>query len=446
MAKKFVKSKKLSKRISLFVAATLVLAGVASTFAVANIVQTQRQEASLAAQASVASQPSDVFNLSYWKLTLPIDTPQPGDPDEIKQPQLATYTSQYFKLNDAKDAVTFYSPAGGDTTDGSSYARSELRERRDHSNPYTFASDCPDKDKVEEACWSTSSGYHIMTIDQKITHIPTTKPHVVVGQIHDNKDDVTVFRLEGKTLFVDANRYKKADIILTNNYQLGTRFTVAFEVVNDETTYYYNGQRVGSLPAKYTGGYFKAGMYVQSKEGKVNGVQQYGEVEIYDVKVCHAANKEGCQNQQPNPTSFPTPVPTATPVSTIKPSATPRPTSTPKPSATPKPTSTPKPTPPAQVSGKVTGITATSPKDSRVVVKWNAYSGASKYKIYMSKNSASSFKLQDTTSKLTKTFNLPSCKTNYFRVEAYDKKNKKIATSDIAGVLVSIGNPVHPCD
>jgi len=295
-------SKKIRARFNMIVLASLLLFGIGTTVSLAKYLQTQSTNEKVGASATNASKPSEVFDLSIWKLTLPIDTKENGkSPDEIVQPELSTYTSDYFKLNSTRDAITFKSPAGGSTTGKSSYARSELRERK--STPFSFTSDCTELRKPEEACWSTSIGYHIMTIDQKITRIPTTKAHVVVGQIHDQPDDVTVFRLEGKTLFVDANRYSKPDIILTNNYELGTRFTVSFEVYDDQTIYYYNGQEVGSLPVKYKNGYFKAGMYVQSNEQN----NQFGEVDIYDVKVCHASSKAAASSECGSITPSPTP-------------------------------------------------------------------------------------------------------------------------------------------
>ncbi len=41
------------------------------------------------------------------------------------------------------------------------------------------------------------------------------KPHIVAGQIHDADDDVIVFRLEGKKLFIDHNGAELA-LCLTN--------------------------------------------------------------------------------------------------------------------------------------------------------------------------------------------------------------------------------------
>jgi hypothetical protein len=72
--------------------------------------------------------PSSILHLRNWKLTLPIDTEHNGSPDEIKQPELETYSSQFLCLNARKDAVVFKAFTGGETTKGSNYPRSELRE------------------------------------------------------------------------------------------------------------------------------------------------------------------------------------------------------------------------------------------------------------------------------------------------------------------------------
>jgi hypothetical protein len=436
MPKNTLKSKKLSKQLGLIVAAGLVFTGVVTTYAIAKKVQYDRQQASLAAQATQATYPSQILDLSFWKLTLPIN-----NAEEIKQPILATYTSQYMKVNANGTGVTFYSPAGGDTTGRSNYARSELRERRNTANEYTFdAQDCPAKDKPNEACWSSYKGYHFMSIDQAITNIPVIKPEVVVGQIHDKPDDVVVFRLDNKRLYVniDNDRFGGSDITLTDNYQLGTRFTVAFEVENNVTNFYYNGAYVGKMTGRYNGGYFKAGMYVQSREAleKKNGA--FGQVDIFGIKVCHAATKAECGvTPTVPPTASPVPSPTATP--TPKPTTSP----SPKPSASPTPSMTPSPSP---VVGKITGLKLTSPKDSKVIATWDPAPGVYKYKVLLSRSPSTGFKVEETTTKTLETFDLASCKNYYFKIQGYNRDGRQIATSDIAGILVSIGKPVRPCD
>lgn len=221
--------------------------------------------------------PGDILNLTNWKLTLPVDTDHPGSPDEIEQPELATFIDPlYFHLNDAKDGVVFRAHAGGATTDNSGYPRSELREMIDQG--------------ADEAAWSSSRGTHRLFIDQAITHLPVEKPHIVVGQIHDDEDDVIVFRLEGSKLFIDLNGDDGP--VLTEDYQLGDRFTVAFEVSDDHVDCYYDGAFIYSHPQAFSGAYFKAGAYVQSscqgdKQVPDESCEAYGEVVIYDVSVEH---------------------------------------------------------------------------------------------------------------------------------------------------------------
>jgi hypothetical protein len=224
-----------------------------------------------------AGLPGDVLDLSNWKLTLPIDTDHPGSPDEIEQPELATFVDPlYYHLNDALDGVVFRAHTGGDTTDNSGYPRSELREMTD--------------DGAEEAAWSSGVGTHRMDIDQKITHLPVAKPHIVVGQIHDDQDDVIVFRLEDTKLFIDLNG--EDGPTLDPDYTLGKRFTVAFEVSDDHVDCYYNGDLVYTHEQAFTGAYFKAGAYVQSscqgdKQVPDEECDAYGEVEIYGLSVTH---------------------------------------------------------------------------------------------------------------------------------------------------------------
>jgi len=224
-----------------------------------------------------ASLPGHVLDLQNWKLTLPVDTDHPGSPDEIEQPELADFVDPlYYHLNDELDGVVFRAHAGGATTEGSGYPRSELREMTDNG--------------AEEAAWSSGTGTHRMFIDQRIVHLPVEKPHIVVGQIHDDQDDVIVFRLEGSKLFIDLNGDDGP--VLTDNYVPGDRFTVAFEVSGDHVDCYYDGALIYTHEQAFSGAYFKAGAYVQSscqgeKQVQDEACEAYGEVVIHDLEVTH---------------------------------------------------------------------------------------------------------------------------------------------------------------
>lgn len=226
-----------------------------------------------------AQYPAQVLNLTNWKITIPFDGPdEDTNADEVKQPALATYKDpNYFFVSPAGNSVIFRAHAGGATTGGSGYPRSELRERTNNG--------------TADAGWSAGSGKHTMFIDQRVNKLPAVKQHIVVGQIHGGSDDLTVFRLEGTKLFIDINGSDGP--VLTTNYQLGTRFTVKFEVEANKVKYYYNGALVPfTLNTNVSGAYFKAGAYTQSScqgDKKVAGesCDAYGEVEIFDVQVTH---------------------------------------------------------------------------------------------------------------------------------------------------------------
>jgi hypothetical protein len=223
-----------------------------------------------------ATYPSQILNLTNWKITLPIGSS--GSPTEIKQPALATYKiDPYFIV--AQGGVQFRAPVNGTTTSGSSNPRSELREMTSNG--------------IANASWSSTSGTHTMTIDQMVTHLPNDTNHdgrgIVVGQIHDANDDVSVFRLEGTTLWITDGNTTHGHAVDTN-LPLGKRFTVKFEVSAGKIKYYYNGQLLPYTQSKsFSGAYFKAGAYTQANCGNSSpcSASNYGEAILYNVTVTH---------------------------------------------------------------------------------------------------------------------------------------------------------------
>jgi hypothetical protein len=224
--------------------------------------------------------PHQVLNLTNWKITLPIDLDGNGVADEVKQPQLSTYSNfPYFYTAFGDAAVTFIAYVNGATTSGSYYPRSELREMKNNGST--------------EAKWSSNSGTHRMEIDQAVTALPIAKPHIVIGQVHDGSDDVCVFRLEGTKLWANVKGSNKQ--LLNSNYQLGTRFTASFLVSANKIYFYYNGVlgHTYTMSSSKSSLYFKAGAYVQStclnNPKKVAGesCSAAGSVNIYRVTVTH---------------------------------------------------------------------------------------------------------------------------------------------------------------
>lgn len=224
-----------------------------------------------------AALPSQILDLSNWKLTVPVDADGSGAADEITQPRLATYSSDFFK-DDGSGGVAFMAPVGGATTRGSAFPRSELREMSGG----------------QEAAWSAHDGYlHTMTLSQAITHTPPNKPDVVAAQIHDTgdatlkSDDIVEIKLSGRRLFVESEAREVA--LLTDNYTLGDRYTVVISADPTGVDVTYNGDRklTNYWPDSTAGGwYFKAGAYTHSNLASDAGT--FGRSVIYGLSVQHA--------------------------------------------------------------------------------------------------------------------------------------------------------------
>ncbi len=232
--------------------------------------------------------PSQIFNLTNWKVTLPIGSSH--SPTEIFQPALGSLTNQYFKTNSSCTAVDFTAPTDGVTTSGSSYPRSELREMTDNGKSL--------------ASWGTNDGItHTMFIDEAILAVPATKSQVVAGQIHDPNDDVTVIRLDYPDLHIDLNG--AAGPSLDAHYVLGRRFTVKLVAHDGRIDYYYNNNPtpVYTYVKASSGDYFKVGAYTQSNcsHEAACGPNNFGEVEVYNTWVQHGAAVN------PSPTASPQP-------------------------------------------------------------------------------------------------------------------------------------------
>jgi hypothetical protein len=216
--------------------------------------------------------PGDLLDLTNWKITLPVPAEDGQSPLEIEQPELDTYAiDPWFTVS--PDHVTFRANAGGFTTSGSSYPRSELREMTDGG--------------AARADWSMTSGVHTMTITEAITHLPEVKPHAVAGQIHDAEDDVVMIRLESTRLYVEGGGVDLG--VLDEDYQLGDVFTVRIVATEGRIDVYYQDMSAPkvSVNAQNDGCYFKAGVYTQSNESKGDSADAYGEVAIYDLTVTH---------------------------------------------------------------------------------------------------------------------------------------------------------------
>jgi len=213
--------------------------------------------------------PAELIDTKEWYLTLP--TGKEGSPDTVEGSELANYHSKFFELTQAHDGIVFTANAGGATTSGSHYPRSELREMNGE----------------EKASWDGRKGTHVMELDQAITKTPEAKPDVIAGQIHGTSDDLMQIHLSGRELTVKYADGKKK-VSLDDDYQLGTRFKVKIESSGGHVKVWYNGQEKADLPISTSTSYFKAGAYVNSNTSKGEKSSAEGQVVVYNVDVKHS--------------------------------------------------------------------------------------------------------------------------------------------------------------
>ena len=226
--------------------------------------------------------PIDVFDGSFWKLTLPIGPPE--KPTELFPAALANYTSEYFYYNFVTDGATFKCPTNGVSTSGSSYSRCELRELT--------------KDG-KLAAWPTKSGIHVMTLDLSVDALPKgKKKELVFCQIHGGKDDLTTGRFVrsdintsmGAVWITDGDNSRGYFVA---NVLIGQRFQFAFIVKDGVINYKFNDEPVPfSLNRDSKTNYFKLGCYPQAKDPVFdeNGKPDFGQVTVYSAMVGHDFN------------------------------------------------------------------------------------------------------------------------------------------------------------
>ncbi len=208
--------------------------------------------------------PSQVLDLTTWRLNLPANDQQ------VSEPALASFHDDAFRV---VEAVQFTATCGGEPDPGSEFPRSELREMS------------PDGSK---ASWPTMSGVHRMDLTQRITHLPAVVPKLVCGQVHGAAaaDYRILVVLDGQRLYV---KYQDAVAgVLDENYQLGTYFDMTIQVSGGYLDVFYNGAHLVHQAMAEDQCYFKAGCYLQSNTSQGDLPTAYGQVEITSLVVWHS--------------------------------------------------------------------------------------------------------------------------------------------------------------
>ena len=208
-----------------------------------------------------AVSPSERLDLASWKLTLPVNTPAKGIPDEISAAELVGFVDDRHFFVDREGRVVFRAYCDGVTTKGSGYPRSELRELSGG----------------RDASWDTGDErIRTMEATLSVTGLPKRKPHVVCAQIHDAKHDVLMVRLEESKLLIE--REDMPDVVLAADHPSGKPFDLRIEAGRGRVKVWFDGGLALDWQVAAKGCYFKAGCYTQSNLRKGDTAESFGEV------------------------------------------------------------------------------------------------------------------------------------------------------------------------
>jgi hypothetical protein len=272
---------------------------------------------------NIFAAPSGNFNLSNWKITLPVAQNGSLSGTAVEVQNLSGYRNSKYFYTGSDGAMVFYAPVDGATTKGSSYARSELREMNGG----------------EKAAWNLSKG-GFMSATLEVDAAPNRDGiggRLVVGQIHGQDDELVRLYWENGTVYFvndqagpsnsEAKFTLKDSGGATPDVSLNEKFsyTINAKGSNLEVEVYADGKvyesssKINSVWQSDTF-YFKAGAYLGANESNGSGA---GQASFYALDVNHDGKvttpstssdpapepmpSEPTPDQSDEPTSVPTP-------------------------------------------------------------------------------------------------------------------------------------------
>ncbi len=231
----------------------------------------------------MAVTPSDIFDLSNWKLQLPVDADGGFSGRYAEVRNLDGYFSQYFRA--APDgAMVLSAPVEGVTTGGSNYARTELRELSGGVN----------------AAWNLDQGGSLavtMQVDAVPEKFDGSDAKIVIGQIHGGDHQLVRLYYENGTVYWvnGRNEVQVKDALYqlrdaqgrTPQIGLDETFRYGLDVQGDDLALTLRADGTTYTSAITIGPgwddnlfYFKAGLYLGTNESTSRGS---GQVSIYDL-------------------------------------------------------------------------------------------------------------------------------------------------------------------
>ena len=161
----------------------------------------------LTAPVAYAENPADQFDLSFWKLTLPLDSNNDGKVDEIKVGSMRKYSHPDFFFLDQDGYLVFTAPNKAKTTANSTNTRSELRQMFRGKNTRIGTHDPLNNFalKAHRGARNFADVGGQLEATLRVLHVAKNAKHpnkkaaysVVVGQIHADKDQEVINKGEG---------------------------------------------------------------------------------------------------------------------------------------------------------------------------------------------------------------------------------------------------------
>jgi hypothetical protein len=216
-----------------------------------------------------AKAPGQNFDLSLWKLQLPIDkNGNLGGVSSSVFPIASTYQIKPYFYTGADGSMVFMAPTNGATTDNTAYPRTELREMTADG---------------KLAAWTVAKGGSL-NATLAVNELPITSSgsvgNLIIAQIHAASSSLCkLYYSNGVIFFEDSmggpNGTRKRFWLKSNNGQntkipLNSKFDYQIKIANNvqTVTVRYNGETYTAsepINSKWQGRevYFKAGNYVQ---------------------------------------------------------------------------------------------------------------------------------------------------------------------------------------
>lgn len=245
------------------------------------------------------------INLSNWKVTLPI-----GSPDEVEPPQILDYATDEklmpYMYNDSTDGSLVFYTSPGSSTANSSYSRTELREQMvpgSNSTNWTFAEGGRMKGtlSVPEITTDASGDYHrtmVMQIHGRLTNAQRD----LIGENDNNAPPILKIywqngKIRVKTKVLKNINASDEEILHTDAWGDDEGYTFPDEIGTDIFTFEIiasNGKMEVILNETESvvyedihmekwgvfENYFKAGNYLQTLDAGASAKVKYYELEV----------------------------------------------------------------------------------------------------------------------------------------------------------------------